>query len=1027
MKILAIRGKNLASLEGEFDIDFTAEPLKSAGIFAITGCTGAGKSTILDALCLALFDDTPRTNRAMESIAIPDVKDKTINQKDCRTILRRGMGDGYAEVDFVSLGGEKFRSRWMVKRARGKADGSMQNAEIRLTNLSTGVELQGRKTELLARLVELIGLTFDQFTRSVLLAQGDFATFLKARQAEKAELLEKLTGTEVYSRISVMIFEKCKLAEQDYSVLHARIEDIELLSDEQLAELSAEGVALVEELKALKAQSENIAEKIKWFTGEETIRNGIHQAEEQMLSLQKQISESAPRYDYLSQIELAQEIRDVFGEWRQTTRQIVDKEILLKKQRNDLDANAVALKQTGHALEECNLELHEFNKKVEQIEPQIVKARELDVRITGEKNNLAEARKEYTAALRSKEKLDKSISSHNREKETATQSLGKLSQWFETNRVYETLVPRAELVINLLDDMQSTGQQLEENTRILSGCKATLEQGRHKLTAAQAEAERLQRLLPAEIMEWRARLEEGKPCPVCGSLHHPSTQLAAEQSLQEEELEKAKKHLAGQITVLSGQVEQWHNETTRLTALIGNYQKHSEQMQKKAGTYLAALPGWEESFAKGCLQKQLKEIAAQWLTNANEQMQLKERLSRLQATLEMEQESAAEAVAAVCEKESKQKALSEELGQLLQERATLLKGQTVEQAMRACADKKKAFEKLLKERTEALSELRVKQEGYRATITQLEQETAGLLARKEALEKHIGQWLEGQGKIKDWEELTGLLSKDNHWLQNEKQFLNGLREQETALKATLEERKQNLVRHHEAIIKPSPDIESRESLQEELTVKSQAVQQKTERQAEVNYRLVSHQKSKERIKAFEQELQEKEVVATNWKKLNELFGSASGSKFKEIAQGYTLDVLLVYANKHLKGLSGRYELQRIPDTLALQVTDLDMLGESRAVHSLSGGESFLISLALALGLASLSSNRMSVESLFIDEGFGSLDMDTLRVALDALERLQTQGRKIGVISHVTEMTERITAQIQVLKSSNGRSEVCVVG
>lgn len=164
----------------------------------------------------------------------------------------------------------------------------------------------------------------------------------------------------------------------------------------------------------------------------------------------------------------------------------------------------------------------------------------------------------------------------------------------------------------------------------------------------------------------------------------------------------------------------------------------------------------------------------------------------------------------------------------------------------------------------------------------------------------------------------------------------------------------------------------------------------------------------------------------NWAKLNDLFGSQTGSKFKEIAQGYTLDILVAYANKHLEELSKRYLLQRIPDTLALQVVDQDMLGEVRTVHSLSGGESFLVSLALALGLASLSSNRMNVESLFIDEGFGSLDLDTLRVAMEALESLQTQGRKIGVISHVPEMTERITTQIRVVKEDNGKSRIEVV-
>ena len=134
--------------------------------------------------------------------------------------------------------------------------------------------------------------------------------------------------------------------------------------------------------------------------------------------------------------------------------------------------------------------------------------------------------------------------------------------------------------------------------------------------------------------------------------------------------------------------------------------------------------------------------------------------------------------------------------------------------------------------------------------------------------------------------------------------------------------------------------------------------------------------------------------------------------------------MLSYANKHLQELSRRYVLQRIPDTLGLQISDLDMGGEIRSVHSLSGGESFLISLALALGL---SSNRMQVESLFIDEGFGSLDIDTLRIAMDALERLQTGGRKIGVISHVQEMTERIAVQIQVEKINNGKSKISITG
>ena len=140
-----------------------------------------------------------------------------------------------------------------------------------------------------------------------------------------------------------------------------------------------------------------------------------------------------------------------------------------------------------------------------------------------------------------------------------------------------------------------------------------------------------------------------------------------------------------------------------------------------------------------------------------------------------------------------------------------------------------------------------------------------------------------------------------------------------------------------------------------------------------------------------------------------------------------IEARLLHANKHLSYLSKRYKLQQVPGTLALQVVDCDMCDEIRTVYSLSGGESFLISLALALGLSSLSSNNLKVESLFIDEGFGSLDAESLRTAMEALEQLQMQGRKIGVISHVQEMSERISVQVQVHKKVNGKSVLSVVG
>ena len=233
MKILAIRLKNLTSIEGTVEVDFTAEPLRSAGIFAISGPTGAGKSTLLDALCLALYDKAPRFAASVESVNLADVGDNRINQSDVRNLLRRGTSDGYAEVDFLGVDGHRYRSCWSVRRTRNKVSGSLQPQMMEVKELDTGKEFQGTKKELLAQLVELIGLTYEQFTRTVLLAQNDFATFLKSKGAAKAELLEKLTGTGVYSFISQEVFARNKAAQEEVALIHNKMSVIELIPEEE--------------------------------------------------------------------------------------------------------------------------------------------------------------------------------------------------------------------------------------------------------------------------------------------------------------------------------------------------------------------------------------------------------------------------------------------------------------------------------------------------------------------------------------------------------------------------------------------------------------------------------------------------------------------------------------------------------------------------------------------------------------------------------------------------------------------------
>ena len=224
MKILAIRGKNLASLAGEFEIQFNQEPLASTGLFAICGPTGSGKSTLLDALCLALYGDTPRlTDSAVKGVSLPDVGDETITAQDPRNLLRRGAGEALAEVDFVGNDGVAYRARWSVRRARGKADGKLQGAEMGLQTLDGSQIIGGVKIEVQKAIKERLGLSFGQFTRAVLLAQNEFATFLKANDNERAELLETLTGLDVYTGISIRAFERARNEQKALEALQAQL------------------------------------------------------------------------------------------------------------------------------------------------------------------------------------------------------------------------------------------------------------------------------------------------------------------------------------------------------------------------------------------------------------------------------------------------------------------------------------------------------------------------------------------------------------------------------------------------------------------------------------------------------------------------------------------------------------------------------------------------------------------------------------------------------------------------------------
>lgn len=307
MKILALRGENLASLAGRFELDLAAGPLAESGLIAITGPTGSGKSTLLDAMCLALFDRTPRLGGRGAAVGFLHEEDqKTLSSGDPRCVLRRGASSGFAEVDFLGTRGERWRARWSLRRSRGRALGRLQPQQLSLKNLDTGVLAGGTKTQTLAAIEEALGLDYDGFCRSALLAQGEFAGFLRAKPEERAALLERVTGTEIYGQLSVAAHQRAAKAREGVALLEARLGGFRRLPPAERTRLQGELELAEAEARAAALALSQAEEAVAWHGQHTTLRACASRAEGELERARSGWEAAAPQRRRVVAWELAQ-------------------------------------------------------------------------------------------------------------------------------------------------------------------------------------------------------------------------------------------------------------------------------------------------------------------------------------------------------------------------------------------------------------------------------------------------------------------------------------------------------------------------------------------------------------------------------------------------------------------------------------------------------------------------------------------------------------------------------------------------
>lgn len=1024
MKIRQIRFKNINSFYGEHPpIVFTDGVLGRTGLFIISGSTGAGKSTLLDVMTLALFNRVPRImdhdGRGLSKERLL-AEGLIINQ---RAAIEPKV-DAYAEIEY-ELSEQVYRSRWSINKNR---NGNWNDYEMEVAELPGGKLLTQKKREVPGLNSDKIGLTYEQFIRSMVLAQGAFDKFLRASAGERSKLLEQITGTDIYRRLSQRAHAQNKQHEENLREKQQAVELVQLLDADKLAELKAEKQATDAGLTVLTNELTFYRDEAIRVEQLDTLELDITRLVRKQDELAGRQLRFAPNAERLSQHEQVADLTELFSN-------LGHAETNQQRAQADCAQASRAIQNVGNDLTGILTTARTLTQQPDLNEPRLVaivtdfrdRVLALTQQIDQERRNadsprqrlkqtIEQATDKWFKTLRLEDliTLDERVVERQRQ---VGQQLVKLEDEYSALETAEQVQDEIERLIDQEKKLERLIQlQTDQQKRYYDGVNLKIQIKKHresiesdqpKLGSLRSELtlleerkktldERKLRLVTeANLDDLRNNLVTGEACPLCGSTHHPYAHQYIQQVGQ---VEVALQLILTDIKDKQGDIDSLNRKIiqeestkksldTQRTVLLDNYMSSKQTIAKE----LVSLDLDEDT------QPTFLENRQQYIHAQREELAL---------------------LLSLWEQDSVLRQLTDELAalhttqhrvrQLTEERDLLFAGTDIKTV---CDQLTNRFASL---RSELATQETLLQQANMA-LGEADRQIAGLNSQLQPLLHSRGMADVKSARQRVLDPVT--LRR----LQQEKQQLADEATTLTTKRTDADLRRQELVQARQSAL-------PLDQLTQHIADRDKALRHQTEQLGKIKQTIDADAREHKRHKTLLDELKKLDDAAMPWRELNRLIGSAKGDEYSRFAQGLTLSQLIGLANRRLRDLSDRYLILKPRDGQdELYVLDQYQGGAERTVTSLSGGETFTLSLGLALALSDLASQNIQIDSLFIDEGFGTLDPEALDMAVAMLEKLQQDSQKtIGIISHRHEIKERISVQIQIEKGHDGNSRVSIV-